>query len=218
MARLGPLPDAPRCVKIRLIGQNNSVPWVNVMHMQWNNGGTIPTTGGLGTMATAIRTSWAANFAPLFCNTSSLTAVELTDVSSRTGNQSTDTTTVLGTSIQPAAPLQTAAVISWTIARRYRGGHPRTYFAGVDTSRYTLGRTWTAAAITAYSAAAQTLRSTINGLTADGNVWAMVNVSYYHTVGGLAAYKVPPDIDVITGLKFHTRVDTQRRRLGKETS
>lgn len=218
MAKLGPLPDAPRTVKIRLIGQNQTFPWVNVFHIQWNTGGVRPDAGGLATMATSIRTLWTSAFASQFITNSSLTTVECTDISGRDGAQGVDNTNVPGTNATAGASLSTAACISWTINRRYRGGHPRTYLSGVDASAFTSGKLWTGPKITSYTTAANAWRTGLEALTSLSNTWQMVNVSYYHRVGGVPAYKIPPDIDHIVGAKFHTRIDTQRRRLGKETS
>lgn len=218
MAHLGPLPDAARTVKVRLIGLNQTFPWVNVFHIQWNSGGVRPDSAGLATMATNIRTLWTSAFAAQFITNSSLTTVECTDISDRTGGQGIDSTAVSGTNATAGASLSTAACVSWTINRRYRGGHPRTYLSGVDASAFTSGKLWTPAKVTAYTTAANAWRTGLEALTNMGNTWQMVNVSYYKTVGGLPAYKNPPDIDHIVGQKFHTRIDTQRRRLGKEAT
>jgi hypothetical protein len=217
MPRLGPLPDAPRTVKLRLIGQNQTFPWVNVLHIQWGSGGATPDSSNLNAMAIIIGIAWTARFAPLFITNSSLTNVEVTDISSRTGAQGNDPTNRPGTNATAGAPLSVAACISWTIARRYRGGHPRTYLSGVDASAYTSGKLWTGAKIIAYQAAATGFRSDINAMTVAGNTWALANVSYYQKVAGVVSYRVPPVVDLISGSKFHTRLDTQRRRLGKET-
>jgi predicted component of type VI protein secretion system len=90
--------------------------------------------------------------------------------------------------------------------------------SGVDASAYTSGKLWTGAKVIAYSNAGVAWRAAVRALTSGGNTWELVNVSYYRSAGGVQSYKVPPDVDIITGGKFHTRIDSQRRRLGKETS
>lgn len=214
MAKLGPLPDAPGCLKVRLIGQQYGGKWVNVLHLK-QTGATID-TAACNTIATAIRGYWATNFASLHYTNSSLQSVEVTDISSRTGAQGTDNTNVPGTNASAGAPASVAACLTLKIANRYRGGHPRMYLAGVDASAYTPPGTFTPAKVTAYQAAGRAFRTALNAMIIGGGVYQWVAVSYYHKVGGVNAYKVPPDVYVITDVVMHTRVDTMRRRLGKE--
>lgn len=216
MAKLGPLPDVANVVKVRLIGQSYTRPWVNVFHMRYT-GGTIDSVA-MSSMATSIRTAWGTNMAARYITNSSLTSVECTDIASRTGAQGVDNTAVVGGDATAGAPLSAAVCISLVIARRYRGGHPRMYLAGVNASAYTNGNTLAGTVVTNYSNSFGAFRTALNALSSGGATWQMCNVSYYKTVGGAQVYKVPPDVDTITGIKVHTRLDTQRRRLGKEVT
>lgn len=218
MAKLGPLKDVPRTVKIRLIGQTYGLPWVNIFHAQWAAGGTVPDSAGLLTMCIALRTAWTTNFKPLAITNSGLSMVECTDISSRTGQQANDPTVVAGGDATSGAPASAAVVLSWTIARRYRGGHPRSYIGGLPVTVFINAHTIDPTKKASFGAAGVAWRAAIRSLGTMGNTWEMANVSYYHKVGGLQAYKDPPDVDVITGVKVHDRLDSQRRRLGKETS
>jgi hypothetical protein len=216
MAKLGPLPDVANVVKIRLIGQNMGHPWVNVLHAKYT-GGTIDSVA-MSSMATSIRTAWGTNLAPQFITNSSLQTVECTDIASRTGAQGTDSVGVTGTDATAGASAAVAACVTLVIARRYRGGHPRVYLSGVNASKFTSGSTWGPGVANAYATAFGAFRTAINALSSGGATWQLCSVSYFHKVGGLEAYKVPPDVDVITGVKMHTRIDSMRRRLGKELS
>ena len=80
------------------------------------------------------------------------------------------------------------------------------------------GRYFTTTGANSYKNAMTAFLNTINASSAGGATWKLCAVSYYHTVGGVQAYKSPPEVYVITGVKMHTRVDSMRRRTGKEVT
>jgi hypothetical protein len=108
--------------------------------------------------------------------------------------------------------LQVALCISWSISDRYRGGHPRTYLPGIDGTFVTGGRLLTTAGHTAYLNAAAGFLTNMNAMTAGGSSWQMCCVRYFSQHQLLAN----PLVRTITGQSVHGRIDTQRRRLGKE--
>lgn len=216
MAALGPLPDVAATVKIRLLGTVGGGKWANVLHARYA-GGTID-NAACAALALVVRNAWAANIAPLVPNTVLLNTVEVTDISTRTGAQGSDTTGSIGTRAGTPLPANVACCVSWKIGTRYRGGHPRTYFPGPTTADCVTQTTWLAAYVTAMNNAAAAIRTAINGAASGGATWAMCAVSYYHKVAGAEAYKVPPDSWLVTGTAVHTRIDTMRRRLGHEVS
>jgi hypothetical protein len=216
MAKLGPLPDVANVCKVRLIGTYNSVRWVNVMHLKFASS-TVDATA-LATIATGVRTAWSTNIAPLCFNATQLQIVEVTDISSRTGAQGVDSSGANGSAIGGGLPNNVAACLTLKVGNRYRGGHPRMYLPGVPAGNTTDGHTWTSTAITAYQNGGRNFRTALNALTAGSTTWSMVAVSYYQTLGGSQAYKVPPGVYVITDVLCHTRMDSMRRRLGKEAT
>ena len=90
--------------------------------------GTAPTNADLTTFAGSIRAAWNTNLKALVSSTEELLEVDCQDLSSSTGAQGIDTTAVTGTRAGGILPGSTAVVISYNIARRYRGGHPRGYW------------------------------------------------------------------------------------------
>jgi hypothetical protein len=92
------------------------------------------------------------------------------------------------------------------------------YLSGVNASVYTNGRTWTPTRQAAYQTAGRAFLAAINAMAIGSRTYQLCAVSYYHTVGGIQQYKTPPDVYPITDVVMHTRVDTMRRRLGKETT
>lgn len=216
MAKLGPLPDAPGVVKIRLLGKTaGNTNWANVMHAKVSG---VLSFGTLSAASTTIRTAWTTNFAPLVCPTWSLTTVEVTDLTTRTGNQGTDNIVVPGSSSGVTGPASLAACLTLKIPNRYRGGHPRMYMGGVSTVKTTDGVTWAPGVASSYTAAGRAFLIAVNAITTGSTTWQLCAVSYYHKVGTAQAYKVPPDVYLISDIVCHNRVDSMRTRLGKETS
>lgn len=217
MAKLGPLPNVAGVCKVRLIGTVNGKPWVNVLHAQFT-GGTAQVSD-LATFATGVRTAWTTNIAPLCHNYTQLNQVEVTDLTTRTSNQGNDTTSVSGSGGAAISPNSLAACLTLKVVNRYRGGHPRIYLPGVPQANLAGdGATWSTGKASAYTAGGRAFRLAINALTAGSNTWSMCAVGYYVKVGGVETYRNPPIIYTITDVLCHNRVDTMRRRLGKETS
>jgi hypothetical protein len=59
----------------------------------------------------------------------------------------------------------------------------------------------------------------VNAISLGGSSVQFCNVSYFHGKGpdGKPALRTSPDPRQIVGSSVHTRIDSQRRRLGKET-
>lgn len=216
MAHLGPLPDVAGVVKIRLLGKTSGgTNWANVLHAKVT--GVLSQTT-LNTCATSIRGYWLSDLAPLIVPTWSLTTVEITDLTTRSGAQGTDTTGAAGASAGLTGPANLAACLTLKIPNRYRGGHPRMYLGGVPQTNTVDGVVWASGKATAYTAGGRAFLGHINALIVGSTTWQLCAVSYYHKVGGTEAYKTPPDVYIVSDIVCHNRVDSMRRRLGKETS
>jgi hypothetical protein len=215
MARLGPLPNVANVCKVRLIGQFYGHTWVNVMYARFT-GGTI-NQAALDTFSSAIRIAWVANMAARYITNSGLTSVEVTDLTTRTGLQSVDSVGGTGSDATAGAPASAAICVSLVNGKRYRGGHPRQYLSGVNASAYTNGSTISNTVANNYKNSYTAFINAINALTTGGATWDVVSVGFYQSAAGVQSYRIPPEVLKITAVKVHTRLDTQRRRLGKET-
>jgi len=139
-----------------------------------------------------------------------------TDLSTPTGVVVGQTFSFTGTNTGNPLSASQAVCVSHEIARRYRGGHPRTYMMVGSASDFLSGsiKFWQAAFLsniqngwTAFVAAFP--------FTAMGRSWQFVNVSYYETVGGVKTVRPTPLVDPILSTIARERVCNQRRRLGK---
>jgi hypothetical protein len=119
-----------------------------------------------------------------------------------------------------AAPFSanTAVVISWQWAPAIRGGRPRTYIPGIPQNAIlTTGSSQLSSAYAGsmYAAAAAFLTS-VNAHTPPGGASHMTlgAVSYYHG----HAVRPTPVFNPFLSARVHERLDSQRRRLGKEAT
>lgn len=218
------LPDAPHCAMVTLNGLNQTTKWQNKLHFQYPAGTTLNTTMILA-LISGVESAWSAQIAPL-CNTNvTLTSGVGVDLNSRQGVTFTSSfvTPPVGTRAGVAMPAQTALTASWIIQNRYRGGHPRTYFPGGVLADVVNGHTWT----TTFSALAAVnfgnFITALNGITSGAVTFTFICLSYFsgsHKVPGQ-----PPPAPVLRPVPLafpiqatvvHPRIDTQRRRLGKE--
>lgn len=126
---IGPLPPVPNVFKVAIVNAgNDGREAVNVYHQSY--GGGIPAFHDCEGIATNIWDYWVANFTGTQPAQTSLMSITVTDLSSSTGAEFTydnDGTPVPGTSPHGMLPLHSCFVVSKTILRRYRGGHPRSY-------------------------------------------------------------------------------------------
>lgn len=218
------LPNAPWCVQVILNGTNQSTKWQNKLHFSYPQNYAL-TAPNIDSLLIGIQNAWSTSIAPL-CNTGcSLTSLQGLDLNSRTGPLFTLTpaTPPVGTRSGTAITAQNALVASWVVQNRYRGGHCRTYFpAGVlaDTQG---GNQWTPTfknlAVTNFG----NFLTAINGITVATGNFIFIMLSYYSGSHKVPGQPPPPPVlrpqplpFTIAGVAVHPRIDTQRKRLGKE--
>jgi hypothetical protein len=113
-------------------------------------------------------------------------------------------------------PPQAAIVISWQIAEVYRGGKPRTYLPGVPTAALEVvgGSKILDTFATNTDTMATTFLTNFNSTPVTGTTVTLGTVSY-HTGH---AVRPTPLFRTYFAVKVHERLDSQRRRSGKESS
>jgi len=195
---------------------------LNRQFFRWSGG--TPTVTDMGTLAGHCNAGWASFMAALTPDTTTLEHTTATDLSSDTGAQATEVSSTAGTRGSPELGAGTAACVSMTLGRRYRGGKPRTYWPfGIQTDLLT-PQTWASAFVTAVTNAAQDFAAYIaagaSGATALG---PQVNVSYFSgfvvitsPITGRATNtpvrRVTPLVNNITGWACNPNLGSQRRR------
>ena len=207
------LPDAPGVVRIVHQGQNQGLPWVNTFHVLGSLG--LYTQTDMEAVALAMHNAYFNSFVPQLNTATQLLSTTAIDLTSRTGPVGIETVSHAGTIPASSLPgLQVAYCISWTIQDRYRGGHPRMYLCAASNTEFQNGRTLTPTKVTALEAAADGYLVAAENMTVAGQTWSPVCVRYWSHNQLLATPLIRP----IRGRAVHNRIDTMRRRLGKEAS
>jgi len=205
------LPFAGGVARIIVKQQQGGVNIFNVLHavdpahLAWQ-------PAELTALATAVRQAWVANVLPLVNSSLNLSDVVCTDIGYDTGAEATVTGANLGGVAGTGMSANTAICWSWKIARRYRGGHPRTYIGAIPLTAVTSPNTISPAMVTAHAAAATAVRAAVNGVAVGAGTARLCVVHYVRAKAILPV----PLVSEITGSSVDTRLDSQRRRLGRD--
>lgn len=220
------LPDAPNVIRISLeYNTGGALRAGNRFFMQYSGG--PPSAAQLNSMATDVSGLFGDDLAALMNSDYSLVGVTCTDLTSDTSAEGSWTGSVPGTrsGSATAASVNDAATQNFTIARRYRGGKPKTFWPfGVEGDYQTVA-TWTASFVSAVEAAWATFLAGLLAITGAGcTLTTHVNVSYY---SGFASVENPVTkrwrniptprsgdavVDTITGNSVSATIGSQRRR------
>ena len=217
MPGLGPLPAVTNVLSVKLKGTYAGQPWLNGLHLQHVSGGA-PSAADCASIANAIEAAWVADLAALMHSNVILTEVEVTDLTSVTANRAIQNFSDAGTRAGTQLAVSIACVASEQIAFRYRGGHPRIYLPAGVVADITSGRLWSSGFVSAASTATANFLAALNAITVSGVSYRCVTVSYFTHTGSppVKVYRTPPQVFPVQEILIHQRVDTQRRRLGKE--
>lgn len=216
------LPPVPNVVEILMqYTEGEDVNTINRWFIAY--GGAAPTAAQLVAFATNVGSVWATDLSPQTNASTALTEVVCTDLTSATGAVGVFTTSIPGT--KAGVPLSAAAacVVSQTILRRYRGGHPRVYLPGRTQSDLLDSQKWQTAFLAAMlSAWTNFVAGIVTDPWAGGAPLRQVNVSRYF---GFTNYTTPsgreksrptprpvPLIDTVVAYRVNPKVGSQRRR------
>jgi hypothetical protein len=221
-----PLPAIDSVVKC-VFSQDNSPlgagvvnTGVNILHLQYP--GTVAFTAvELIATANSLMTWWGNHFSPSLAPSWQLSHVTCT-AADGSGVQGVSTTAVKpGTGVGSPLPPQSSVCVSWKGAPAYRGGKPRMYLCGIPgtvvvggTSQIQSGYA-TTLRTAAIAAIADMAPMTIGGaqplLGAVSYVKKAVNPTPPH-------YRPTPLFWQYLSAQVHERLDSQRRRSGKEAA
>ncbi|SRR6266446_3166374 len=175
------------------------------------------------TWVNTINTAFVTRMLPQLTNDLTLVNTVLTDLSSNTAAQAVSTTAGGVGSGGTNSPPDICFIVKLKIGRRYRGGHPRHYFAQPIFANFTTVFQWTAAYQTAFITAFNNLVSDIlTAVPAAAAPATEVNVSYFsgfHNVTfpsgrirPVPTVRVTPVVDTILSHSANPKPGSQRRR------
>lgn len=212
----GPRPDPPnRSCKLVFYGTFGSASWANVMWLYLTGSGEI-VHDDLLDLAGGASTAYSDNFMPLLSSASTLKACQTVlyfdgDVFDAIVPVSVPGSAVLTQNF----PANVSLCISWKIASHYRGGHPRTYLCGHGTPQQASTTQWTTTYADAAVSAATGFHNDLEGLGPIGSGITTVEhgIISFQSAG---SWRSPPIFRRINDAVVDQRMDTQRRRLGRD--
>jgi hypothetical protein len=212
MVALKPVPQVVRCV---VEGRWSAQPCVNVFHIMKTTPVSAITQPEIDNLAIEVRGNYQTRFLPLMDDAFTLGNVICTDLTSNTSFVGVATGQNPGAKVGTGLPANVALVVSWEIGRRYRGGHPRSYFPGMVTADQSGLTQWVSATLTAWDTAAGNFLLDNNAFTGTGaSTWSMCAVHREFEKQPLTN----PIVSHILGAHVDSRIDTMRRRLGRPPS
>jgi hypothetical protein len=213
MPPVGPRPQPPvGTCKVTIAGQLfGAIPTENVLWLQIaESGGAL--SADLQSVANSIHGDFETDVCPQLSSSwgtvqttlnwiySAGQSIEVVAVGSTVGS--------LGVAPENAA---TCAVVDWLIGRYYRGGHPRSYLAGIPSADITNGSQVSSGYASSLAGVCNTWRTAVNALT-HGNITAVTLGTVSFANGN--AWRTPPIFEAYTGQKVRLYLGSQRRRIG----
>jgi len=211
----GERPRLPvRALRVAIEGLLDGTAWTNIQWFHLNGSGTIANSdleqlvGDIGqafgdAFEDSLSVVWLPTRAHGVLEADGDTSVEAFAALTHEGG-------VTGISL----PANCAACISWHVSAHYRGGHPRTYLAGVPATKlinaWRLDPAWTGA----LAIAAAGYHNAVESLTVPG-VTSVEHGVYSYVLDG--AWRTTPLFRRFTAaVNVDQRLDSQRRRLGPD--
>lgn len=211
MPALLPVPGVARAA---IVGTAQGGTVVNVLHFKLRGDNFGPWTNTeVQALSNAIAAAWTTNVLPLVAQSYTGTNVTVTDLTDELGNVASTPITGTGSAGATAFPMQVACCASWKIARHYRGGHPRTYLGPISIAKTDTNRTFSAAYVLDVATRLAAFRTALTTGAGGAPTVDMVCVHRYRNGSVLT----PPLTSIIQDVQVDTRIDTQRRRLGRDT-
>lgn len=197
-----------KCELIWTIGEDNHC--ANILHYAYT--GSPPTSADLSTLATNMFNAFPGDYKNALHSSTQLTSVILTDLASVTGQQGLHAGNTPGSAGGFPSAASACVLQQLKVNARYRGGHPRTYWPGLDGANVADAQTWSLSSVQLLQPALMTWAKALAGQSAGGTqVTKQVIVSYYHN----NALRTTPLVMDVVGWTVIGKIASQRKRLRK---
>lgn len=194
---------------------------MTVHYFRYSSG--APSAADLSTFANDAVSDGDSQFGGLASTHVGMMSATARDLSSAMGNEATAGTPWVGTRGSDLTAPGAAVVVSHSISRHYRGGHPRSYLPLGIAGDITSGGVWGGSLVTAVDSAWGTWIANRFGTFGSLTVTQLVNVSYYGPpnrtvtsstgrVKTVSTVRAVPIVDTITGHVTRAKIGSQRRR------
>lgn len=192
----------------------------NILHIQ-TGGSFVPSDPtslkALANYLYTVFTTGGSAIPNLFTSTTKLQGITVKDMGGTTAQGVADGPPIAGVMAGTSHPPQVSTGISWDVAGTWRGGKPRTYLpppsinASVPAGSSTIDPTFAAQAEACFTQVMNAINAPTGG---PSGTFKLGMVSYYH---GHVLRPSPLFMQFIN-VKVHERLDSQRRRSGRESS
>lgn len=206
-----PLAPVPGVARIVVKGSIGNVATANIFHVKGPTG-TSWSQPDLTSITTRVRLAYATRFAPLFTSSWAHSTTDGIDLTSDVGLVASDTSAFNGGKAGTSLPSNVAQCLTWKTAAHFRGGHCRTYLPPPSFNETTTPNTWLGTHVTAMNTAIAGFLADVNAVLGSISP-ALVMVSRIRQLNPIPGGPIAYPIGAGT---FDTRVDSQRRRLGKD--
>jgi len=204
------LVPVPGVVRVTCTGTAAGQQVVNVFHVRAGAGSL--SSGAVAAATTGVGTAYATHLMPrLNINYSGGTFYGV-DLTSDDGAEASGSLGGGGSGSATNVPNSAAVCITWKIGRHYRGGHPRTYLGPIATASIEGPTSLAAAFVTSTRTGALGFLTAVNATTAGGFTCQLVCLHRVREGVQLDPVLVSP----IIGADVDDRIDSQRRRLGRD--
>jgi hypothetical protein len=218
---LEPVPDVVRLSFDFVVGLDQTAG----TRLFFRYGGGPPSAADCISLAADAKTAADTNFLPLMVPATAIDFAVVTDLASDTGASGQSGVQTVGTRGGSELPAGVATLTDYEIARRYRGGKPRSYWVFGSTTDLANASTWNATYTGEVLAGVNAFVAAFVGATAGTTtITQHVNVSYFgppnvvitNPVTGrarnISTRRVPPIVDPITAVVVPSKPSSQRRR------
>ena len=215
------LPTVPNVLKAKLKWSVSTDVLVSTT-LFFSYSGPAPDNAGALSFATTFATAFAAP-ETLWDKDTTFLGCEVIDLSSVSGGVGEHDESSVG-NLQTPISGASCVLLNYQIARRYRGGRPRSYFPFGDASVVGNRQTWEGTFIASVeSNMAAAFAACIGATAGSTTITNHVNVSYYdgftvvtNPISGRARnvpkLRTTPVVDTISSFSVSTRIANQRRR------
>lgn len=201
-------PNVPNVLKVEFNWTQDGIPAANIKYVLYSGG--PPSPADCNAIALHLEDAMWGTAMGLFPSTTEMVGTVVTDLTSDTGSVGTSSGTGAGTASSDACPANCCVLVDHTIARRYRGGHPRSYYPPPAQNGLLTPSTWQGSIVTDF-AALEAAYALVASTYLAGTTQLVYNVNVSYVTGG--APRVVPVVDQITGSVVSGIIRTQRRRL-----
>lgn len=179
MTAQGPLPSPGNVIKVSMNwSESGSLFYSSHFYMGYSSG--PPSVSDLNKLCGDVTGVWSSTMKSLFSADIVLINVFATDLSTSSGNQGNANSGQPGTNASQEVEAGAAIHLRFTLANRYRGGHPGVFLPPGPSSQVTEPSSWTGTYLTSVVNAFGTITGTIAGDSFSSmSSLHQVAVSYY---------------------------------------